>query len=203
MKNLNSLDEPRKHWSKERIILLIRTRYDNGWALNPQALAQEDASLLAAGRRYFGNWNCALRAAEVPEANGRAGCKRHDRGYWTRERIIEEIRRSAQSGHSLHAHAMQKMNNRLVSAATYYFGSWAEALSQAGFDANNIRAVQRHSYDSVMAAIRRLAEENADLRDSAIRRTHRPLYWAAQKYCGGWRNAVASALHVSSDSISS
>ena len=183
----------RQKWSQALVISRIRSRHLNGWALNVQVLARDDSSLLAAGRRYFGSWQNALDAAGFTPPSSRLAGVRHGRGYWSRERILAEIENAAGHGYALHAHAMQRTNNRLVSAATYYFGSWAEALRQAGFDADAIRAVRRHSTDSIIADIQQLLAQNADVRDCSMRRDHRSLYWAAQKYFGSWRQALCAA----------
>lgn len=182
----------RRSWSRDLIIETIRHRFSQGDALNPQLLQGEDPSLLAAGRRYFGSWPNALRASRVPPVR-RLASRRHFRGYWTRELLIAEIRRHAAQGHHLYAHAMQQTDNCLVSAATYHFGSWAEALTQAGYDAEAIRANQRHTADSVAAEIRRLLIEDGKIDDAAVRTHNRTLYWAARKYFGSWRNAVVFA----------
>lgn len=91
---------------------------------------------------------------------------------------------------------MQKRHNSLVSAATYHFGSWSEALRHAGFDPDTVRGARRHSSESIIAEILILIGAQADLRDSAVRRHHRPLYWAAQKYFGSWRKALEEAQSV-------
>lgn len=179
-----------------RVLEAIRARDAQQQALTPKSLIQEDPSLLGAGRRYFGSWPAALKAAGILERRRATSSKRHQRGYWTRERIAQEIRRHAHEGHALHAHAMQKRHNALVSAATYHFGSWSEALRQAGFNPDAVRGARRHTCQSIIEDIAALAREGADLRDSAVRRNHRPLYWAAQKYFGSWRKALEEAQAV-------
>lgn len=188
--------QKRHSWSRQLVVQAIMARHHQGLALNPQALEAEDSSLLAAGRRYFGSWPKALKAAHIPPVP-RAVTPRHDRGYWSREVLITEIRRHAEAGDPLYAHAMQKLDNRLVSAATYHFGSWAQALAEAGFDPNVIRANHRYTPDAVLSEIRQLLGASTDLRDTVARSRYRSLYWAARKYFGGWRSAVllASALH--------
>ncbi len=191
--------QKRHSWSRQLVIQAIQARHRQGLALNPQALEAEDSSLLAAGRRYFGSWPKALKAAHVPPVR-RAATLRHGRGYWSREILITEIRRHAEQGDPLYAHAMQKIDNRLVSAATYHFGSWAQALAAAGFDPDAIRANHRYTPDAVLSEIRQLLGGGSDVRDTVARRDYRSLYWAARKYFGGWRSAVllASSLHAQS-----
>ena len=180
----------RRSWTRDLVIRTIQDRQRQGLALNPQLLQQEDTSLLAAGRRYFGSWPKALRAANVPPIR-RMASKRHHRGYWTRELLTAEIRRHAAMGHPLYAHAMQQLDNCLVSAATYHFGSWSNALEQSGFDPDSIRANRRHSPHSVAQEIQHLLIEQADIDDAVVRTHYRTLYWAARKYFGTWHNAVA------------
>lgn len=182
----------RRSWSRDAVIEAIQFRYQHGLALNPQTLQSQDASLLAAGRRYFGSWPKALRAAKVPPIR-RLASHRHERGYWTRELLIGEIRRHADQGDPLYAHAMQAVDNCLVSAATYHFGSWARALKAAGYDAEAIRANRRHSPETVIQEICELIDQYGELHDSWIRAKHRSLYWAARKYFGSWRQALAQS----------
>ncbi|MCY0898499.1 MAG: hypothetical protein OWU33_06095 [Firmicutes bacterium] len=185
-------DSKRRSWNRNLVIETIQYRHQQGMSLNPQRLQLDDPSLLAAGRRYFGSWPKALKAAKVPPVR-RLAQNRHRRGYWTPDLLISEIRRHAEQGDPLYAHAMQKIDNCLVSAATYHFGSWAEALTAAGFDADAIRANRRYTEDSVLQEIQRLLAQNEDLRDLSARRAHRSLYWAARKFFGTWRTAVTLA----------
>ncbi|MCY0879930.1 MAG: hypothetical protein OWU84_13450 [Firmicutes bacterium] len=179
----------RRSWNRNLVIETIQYRHQHNLPLNPQRLQLDDPSLLAAGRRYFGSWPKALKAAKVPPVR-RLTQSRHRRGYWTPELLISEIRRHAEKGDPLYAHAMQKIDNCLVSAATYHFGSWAEALTAAGFDANAIRANRRYTEEGVLQEIQALLDRKEDLRDLAARRQHRSLYWAARKFYGTWRTAV-------------
>ena len=188
----------RRSWSRELVIDSIKDRYQQGLALNPQRLQKDDARLLAAGRRYFGSWPKALKAAKVPPVR-RMTMKRHHRGYWTRELLVSEIRHHAALGHPLYAHAMQQLDNALVSAATYHFGSWADALLQSGFDPDAIRANRRHSPDSVAEEIRGLLEKNEALDETMARTQYRTLYWAARKHFGSWNRAVATVRNAPTD----
>lgn len=175
-------------------------RYRAGLPVNAQSLHREDSRLLAAGRRHFGSWKAALTAAQVPIPSRRQH-GRHPRGHWTRERLIHTITHHAWVGDPLHAHAMQKLNNRLVSAATYHFGSWAEALRQAGLDADAIRATRRHSPTSLLEEIRFLVDSGEDVRDTTMRRKYRALYSAAQNHFGSWRNALQQIQDSEDDDI--
>ncbi|MDA8205235.1 MAG: hypothetical protein M0Z36_04140 [Thermaerobacter sp.] len=186
---VSSHGQSRQNWSSERVIKQIQERHRAGLPVNAQSLHIEDSPLLAAGRRYFGSWKAALIAAEVPIPTRRHH-RRHPRGHWTRERLIHTIKHHAGSGDPLHAHAMQKLNNRLISAATYHFGSWHEALRQAGLDADAIRARRPWTPDSLLEELRALIDSGADLRDRAARRKYQSLYSAARCHFGSWGKAL-------------
>nr|WP_243239694.1 hypothetical protein [Sulfobacillus harzensis] len=117
----------------------------------------------------------------------------HRRGYWTNDLLLQEIRRHAANGDPLYAHAMQAIDNCLVSAATYHFGSWADALEAAGFDPDAIRATRRHTAASVMEEIQRLLRSGAEVGDTVVRRHDYTLYRAAQKFFGTWQKAVEAS----------
>jgi hypothetical protein len=190
----------RSTWTPERVVREIQLRHRNGLPVNAQTLHRDDSRLLAAGRRHFGSWKAALTAAQVPVPSRRHH-DRHPRGHWTRERLIHAIVSHAWEGDPLHAHGLQKLNNRLVSAATYHFGSWGEALRQAGLDADAIRATPKYTRASLLEEIRTLVDGGEDTRDVSMRRHHRSTYSAAQKYFGSWRNALQLLEEMEEDDI--
>jgi hypothetical protein len=86
---------------------------------------------------------------------------------------------------------MQKIDNRLISAATYHFGSWHEALRQAGLDADSIRTRRPWTPESLLDEIRALVESGANSRDRAARRRYQALYAAARTHFGSWGIALS------------
>ncbi|NMP24880.1 hypothetical protein [Sulfobacillus harzensis] len=177
-------------WSQDLVIAAIRERDCNGLPLNSQALLEEDPNLLAAGRRYFKSWPNALAAAGLPRPV-RAYGRQRPHGYWTVDRLVEEIQSRAQRGEPLNASAVQRDNNPLIAAATYHFGSWSEALRVAGYDPDAIRRNRHHSPQTVKAEIQELLNRHADLRVNSVRVQNAALLWAARKYFGTWAQAVA------------
>lgn len=184
----------RHQWSCQEIIEKVRWRHQTGRPLNAQAVARDDSALLAAARRYFGHWNRCLEASGIDPASCRPRRIRRPPGYWTRERIVASIRHYAEQDHPLHAHYMQQTDNALLAAATYHFGSWAEALEAAGLDPQQIRRTTPRSAEQIIEAIQAIAaSDRSQLRDSVARRHHRALYGAAQTYFGSWAVAVTQA----------
>lgn len=187
-----SLAKPQS-WNQERIIQAIQVRQKNQLGLNAQTVALEDSRLIAAGRRLFGSWNNALFAAGINPDAVRPSVVRRPRGTWSRDAIMAEIKRYAQGMHPLNAHSMQQVNNPLISAATYYFGSWAAALQAAGIDAQSVRRNQARDPKQIVEEIQANARTTASLRDFEVREQNRALYGAAQKYFGSWHQAVKEA----------
>lgn len=185
--------KPSQAWSQERIIEAIKARHHNHLGLNAQAVALEDSRLIAAGRRLFGCWKNALLAAGIEPDSVRPSVARRPRGTWSRDVVITEIKRHAIKTHQLNAYAMQQVDNPLMSAATYYFGSWADALRAAGIDAESVRRNQPRDPQQIVAEIQDNARTSESLRDFEVRAHNRALYGAAQKYFGSWHQAVREA----------
>lgn len=180
----------RQRWDQESVKRAIQDRAASSERLNAKAVEMENSRLIAAARRLYGNWNNALLAAGVDPTSVRPPSTRRPRGSWSRETIIEQIRRYADREVPLYAHHMRGVDNSLVSAATYYFGSWAQALEAAGEDPGSIRRNIPRDSEQIIGAIRDLTTAQVSVRDFSIRRHHRALYGAAQKHFGSWRNAL-------------
>jgi len=91
----------------------------------------------------------------------------------TKERVLAEIRQHAQAEHDLAAHRMQALDSKLVAAAVQYFGSWKQAIEEAGFDYEMI-CLNRHwtrfpAASSIPTAISELLDAggNASVRGSS------------------------------------
>lgn len=183
----------KRHWNPELIIKAIQARKIAGDPLNAQAVMTSDGGLWAAGRRYFGSWSRALDAAGWSVQQVKTDTKRRPRGFWSPERIITSIHIYHQKESRLDAYAMQRQDNALVAAATYYFGSWANALAAAGLDPEVVRRTIRRTPEQVLTAIQEVLTNGGDLGDRSMRSQNRALYGAAQSVFGSWRKAVTLA----------
>ncbi len=175
------------------VIQSIHDRQGRGLALNAHAVEIDDSRLIAAARRLFGGWDNALRATNIDPHSVRPKSARRPSGSWSRPAIVAEILRYAECSERLDAHHMHLVDNPLVSAATYYFGSWSSALKASGIDPLTVRQNTVRNPRQILDAIRGMAESSQTLRDYAVRTRDRALYGAAQKYFGSWRNAVREA----------
>lgn len=129
-------------WNPEMVIEAIRKRKADGLPINYQAVVQTDEKLTGAARRHFGSWNAALEAAGFDPAEIKKQARNGPHkpyGFWTKEDVIESIRRAAAEGQDLSAHRMQKWNPSLVATAQRLFGSWGAALVAAGYSPDLVR----------------------------------------------------------------
>jgi hypothetical protein len=116
------------HWTRRILIAEIRRLFRS---VPPK---REAVRTREAGRRLFGSWEAAVRAAgfHYEEATG----IRH----WTAERIVRIIRERAAAGKPLHSTAVKRQFPALHRAAIRHFpSSWAKALRAAGFDPRDHR----------------------------------------------------------------
>jgi hypothetical protein len=109
----------------ERIRNQIISLYD-GLLRKPSNVAKAYPRLYSNARKAFGSWKKALEACEIDYEKARNHKK------WSREKVIKDIKRLF-SGHSLRPKDLKKGETiKLISAATYHFGSWSKAVKQSG-----------------------------------------------------------------------
>ncbi len=188
---VDSLGSNKNRWDAQIVVQKINARHQAGLSISSEQVRLEDGPLWAAARRYYGSWANAVKAAHLPAHDGRKAAPKQER--WSRERILKEIQEYADGPEPLYAHHMRSQNNKLVSAATYYFGSWSRALEAAGFNPHAVRASVPWSKDRVLSLIIDAQSSGADLKDSSARFWNRPLYRAACEQFGSWSHAVAAA----------
>ncbi|MFA0759848.1 MAG: hypothetical protein KEFWMYNX_000293 [Candidatus Fervidibacter sp.] len=117
------------------------------------------------------------------------------RQRWSRERIVQEIRRLHAQGIPLNMASVRRVFPPLVATACSrrYFGSWKAAIEAAGFDYDKVVRIKRWTPEEVLAEIRALYRQGADLRPSAVAKNHQTLLVAARKRFGTWAKAVKAA----------
>jgi|GEM_PF-3140153 len=186
----------RVRWTREAVVEAIRQRRADRLPINYQAVVKSDEKLAGAGRRLFGSWNEALAAAgfdaEEVKREARRGPKL-PRDSWTKEMVIEGIRRAAQEGQDLAAHRMQKWNSSLVATGQRLFGSWREALLAAGYAPDLIQRVHEWTNEEILERIRMLAANGADLSDRTASAYDPGFQAAASKHFGSWAAALEAA----------
>jgi hypothetical protein len=110
--------KPPRRWKKEDILRDIRAWHAKLGSL--KHMEKMNKELVTVARLHFGSWILAIEAAGL--------CCNHCK--WTRENILDEIKRRRKLGESLSTYDHSNVN--LAAAARRYFGSWAAALLAAG-----------------------------------------------------------------------
>src|SRR3990167_5937965 len=108
---------------------------------------------------------------------------------WSHEKILSEIKDRLTNKKSLTYVAVRDENNALLAAATSYFGSWREAVKEAGLKPEYV-----HKYitkDDVISELKRLPKDQ--LKPINFRNQNSGLLVAAKKKFGSWQKAIVAA----------
>jgi hypothetical protein len=125
-------------WTKDKIVARIRELQRRGGALSHQEAKQSQPSLVSAASspRFFGSWARAVDAAGLDYDSVRKTRR------WTKDRIVQTIRKLYQEGRPLNNSSMRRIGYRGMMAAARrpaFFGSWEAAIRAAGLDYDQIR----------------------------------------------------------------
>jgi len=113
-------------WSRASVLAQLGRRARAQRSLAPSRVPP---TLYAAACRLFGSWRKALEKAGLEPTDHLV------RGRWSRERVLEEVRRLHGEGRPLTATKVKLYARSLWLAAARHVGSWGEALRAAGLDA--------------------------------------------------------------------
>lgn len=121
------------------------------------------------------------------------------RRKWSREKIIEDIQRLANEGHSLSTRSMAELGYSGMVTTSYkaeYFGSWRNAIVAADLDPKIVcRRKRKWTRERILQRIVELHHTGADLSHSAAKRNHQYLVVVAinDRFFGSWREAIEAA----------
>lgn len=101
-------------------------------------MAREYAALLQQAEKFFGSWDAARAAAGVQVVRLPAGPPPR----WTKEELLEEIRRWKKAGHLTNARTVKRENRSLLHHAEKYFGTWRAACAAAGTEMDRFRPIR-------------------------------------------------------------
>jgi hypothetical protein len=124
----------KQKWSKEIIIEMIKDFKNQNIDLSAGYISKNYVSLFtaASSRRYFNSWANAVREAGInydqilEEGKSR---RRSKLTKWSKTQVLEEVK----SAQSLNLLTTYRDRLALYSAARREFGSWKQALAEAGY----------------------------------------------------------------------
>lgn len=175
---------PGKRWNKKLIIRGIRKLKRSGERINSNNVQLNHVPLYQAAVVYFGNWGKAVSAAGF---NYRKIYRKYLPHKWSKQLIVEEIRKLSLQSARLNSNQIQVHHALLYAAAVKYFGGWKEAIKAAGFDYSKIRAVRPFrswSKAEIVREIKRRKRKKLAINAMGICREDRGLYSAVKRYFG-------------------
>lgn len=122
-----------------------------------------------------------------------SGWDKYNSRLWSKEEIINRIRRMAHEGLRIYLAAVAGREEwHLIRAAAYYFGSWRAAVKAAGFNYDVVRADKKWSHKKVLNAIWNLRGEGKAITSAAAQISEPALFAAAcrKRLFGSWEKAV-------------
>jgi hypothetical protein len=118
--------------AKAVIIARLRVLDSKGADLRAVALCTSDRHLYTSILRRYGSHRAALRAA---------GCMyppRRPLRHWTWPLVLDELRELHRARYDLRHSSMKRSRRPLFEAAKYYFGSYVNAVAEAGIDYDEV-----------------------------------------------------------------
>ena len=175
-------------WTREVIVAELRRLHHQGADLSHNACKVAHPSLLAGAVRQFGQYRKAIEAAGIPYAEVALVVQKN----WTRQRVIDAIRRRFRRGQKLSHNYVKKHDHILFSAIGRYFPTYRAAIRAAGLAYAQVAEVPQESWDQerVLSKIRALVRRRKRLTS----RTLGPkLHAAITRYYGNIPAAAAAA----------
>ncbi len=117
-------------WTKKRCIQEIQELYHAGVSLSVTSMQHSGHRFVfGAGRKLFGSWRKAVRAAGISYGKER----RIKMNWWTKGRVLQRIRQLEKKGKSLSSKKIHLSHGDLFAAAIEHFDTWGQAVEAAGF----------------------------------------------------------------------
>jgi hypothetical protein len=128
--------KPFRYWTAERVKSEITRLNDIGEDLSYVSIRKKYVSLSHFAEVKFGGWYAALEACNITSDDYR---KQKTAGYWTKDRVLHDIRELSKFGEDLSYGAMEEKYTALIKGATKAFGKYEKAVIAAGFDYEKIK----------------------------------------------------------------
>ncbi|MFA6103311.1 MAG: hypothetical protein WCV67_15685 [Victivallaceae bacterium] len=153
--------------------------------LNSYYYATNYPDVYAAAERIFGSWGEAIESCGLDYSL----IKKYK--SWTKQAVLDEIRRLAKEGEPLFSQNAQKQHKPLYMAAIKRFGNWGKAIQAAGVDYKNVRLRRSMTKADIKKEILELFRRGEVLSYTNMRENYMYLQAAAMKKLGdgSWARA--------------
>jgi len=122
------------YWTKKSLIKELKKMKKSD--LSVSSIRKKNGTLYNLGVEYFGSWKKTIENLGYNYFEEIAIQKSSE--YWTENRVIEKINERYSEGNSLQHSIINREDKALLSAAKKRFGSWKNAVEEAGFSYEDI-----------------------------------------------------------------
>ncbi|MDP6723165.1 MAG: hypothetical protein QGF59_31175 [Pirellulaceae bacterium] len=174
--------------TREDIIRQIVRRDVEQLGLTEVIVQQQDAKLYQSACDHFGTWETALQYAGVDI--------RHAAPLSSRDCVLREIRKLCVRGCNLTTASAMKRDRRLYDAARHHFGTWQNALREAGINLEHVRLPKKPrtlDKDKIIRQLHKRHEAGLSMKRNDVCLDNRALATAAINAFHSWRRALAAA----------
>lgn len=182
--------KPRGYWTEETVAEAIQERIEQGKSLGGSCTDREYRTLVQAGVQVHGSWRNALEANGL-DADSIFG-RRVD-GYWTTEKVLQEIQKRYEDGRGLRPVDVDR--GTLYKVATKIYGGWDKALEAAGIDSSEIYQTRRErdywNRENILEFLADRHKKGYSISAEEINNSsggYGSLYRQARKFYGSWAN---------------
>lgn len=178
-------------WDRGRIVAALRKLHRQKQDLSSRSLRRTHAALYAAGIHWFGSHRNAIAAAGIEYHR----VSHRSANHWDRKSISRLLRKLRREGKPLHHAAMDRTYPHVVVAAYRYFGTYRNAVEQAGlnYEQVRVRPPRTWSRPRVQRELRKLRQSGQGLWERQVRRNNSYLPRVAKHLFGSYRAAAKSA----------
>ncbi|MDD5699085.1 MAG: hypothetical protein PHH77_10760 [Victivallaceae bacterium] len=174
----------KKFWYAEMIQHHILERQGKE-PLNSYYYATHYPDVYAAAERTFGSWGDAIESCGINYGTVRKY------KTWTKQAVLNEIRRLAKAGEPLYSQYAQNHYKPLYMAAVKRFTNWGQALRCAGIKYDEVRLRRSMTPEEIRKEILKLFRNRENLSYTYMRENYQYLLAAGMKKLGdgSWARA--------------
>lgn len=174
----------KKIWHEEMIQHHILERQGKE-PLNSYYYATNYPDVYAAAERTFGSWGEAIESCGIDYDSVRKYKS------WTKQAVLDEIRRLAKENEPLYSQYAQNNHKSLYMASIKRFKNWGNALRSAGIKYNDVRLRRSMTEEEIKKEILALFRKKENLSYTSMRENHQYLLAAGMKKLGdgSWAKA--------------
>lgn len=179
-------------WNKPKILQKLKQMFKAGKDISYNAMCRQDQALVSASAYHFGSYRVAVERAGIDYADVLR------RPRWTRQRIIQVIKKSRRDNKDLHWSSVTRRRDELGRAAfaslqPRLFGRWDKALVAAGLDADEISRYRRWDRTTIVSEIKARFREGDKLNSGSIQSDDPGLHAAAVRHFKTFDGALRAA----------